>query len=68
MSPLLKHGDCWIHLKISAVNREDAWDLCQAARAYGGVEVRDCCFAFANEEERVTALEALTFRFGPEVL
>ena len=33
---------------------------------YGGVEVHDCCFAFPNEERRLTALEALRFRFGPE--
>ncbi len=56
----------WIRLRISPAAREDAWDLCGVAVHYGGVEVRDCCFAFPNEERWLTALEVLRFRFGPE--
>ena len=59
-------GSYWIHLKISPAAREDAWDLCRVAIYYGGVEVCDCRFAFASEEQWRTALEALRFRFGPE--
>ena len=33
---------------------------------YGGVEVSDCCFAFANAEWWLMALEAIRFQFGPE--
>ena len=61
-----KAGSYWIHLKISPAAREDAWDLCRVAIYYGGVEVCDCRFAFASEEQWRTALEALRFRFGPE--
>ena len=55
-----------IRLKISPAAREDAWEICRVAADYGGVEVQDCCFAFPDEERRLTALEALQFRFGPE--
>ena len=55
-----------IRLKISPAAREDAWEICRVAADYGGVEVQDCCFAFPDEERRLTALEALRFRFGPE--
>ena len=58
-------GKYCLRLRVSVVEREDAWDLCQAAIRYGGVEVRECCFAFANEERRATAADALRFRFGP---
>ena len=59
-------GRYCIRLKVSPAAREDAWELCRVATDYGGVEVHDCCFAFPNEEQRLTALEALRFRFGPE--
>ena len=55
-----------IRLKISPADREDAWDLCQLALHYGGVEVRACYFSFTSQERWLTALEALRFRFGPE--
>jgi hypothetical protein len=55
-----------IRLKIFPADREDAWDICQLALRYGGVEGRDCCFSFPNEECRLTALEALRFRFGAQ--
>jgi hypothetical protein len=55
-----------IRLKVSAADREDAWDLCRVALLYGGVEVHDCCFAFPSEERWLTASEVLRFRFGPE--
>jgi hypothetical protein len=55
-----------IRLKISPADREDAWDLCQLALDYGGVEVRACCFSFTNKERWLAALDALRFRFGPE--
>jgi hypothetical protein len=58
-------GRYCIRLKVSPAAREDAWELCRVAAHYGGVEVRDCCFAFAGEERWLTALEALQFRFGP---
>ena len=58
-------GNYCIRLKVSAVDREDAWDLCRAALHYGGVEVHDCCFAFTTKERWLTALKALRFRFGP---
>ena len=61
-------GKYWIRLRVAPKDREDAWDLCRAALHYGGVEVRDCCFAFASEEQWLTASEALRFRFGPEYL
>ena len=61
-----KAGSYWIHLTTSPAAREDAWDLCRVAIYYGGVEVCDCRFAFASEEQWRTALEALRFRFGPE--
>lgn len=56
----------WICLKISAADREDAWDLCRIALHYGGVEVSDCCFTFASKERWSAALEALRLGFGPE--
>jgi hypothetical protein len=62
----LNGGNYRVRLKISSAAREDAWELCQVALRYGGVEVHDCCFAFADEEQWLTALEALRFRFGPE--
>ena len=61
-----KAGSYCIRLKISPTAREDAWELCQVAAHYGGVEVGDCCFDFSNEERWLTALEVLRFRFGPE--
>ncbi len=61
-----KAGRYCIRLKISPAAREDAWELCRVAAHYGGVEVRDCCFAFSNEERWLTTLEMLRFRFGPE--
>ena len=61
-----EEGGYRIRLKVSPAAREDAWELCRVAADYGGVEVHDCCFAFPNEEQWLTALEALRFRFGPE--
>jgi hypothetical protein len=61
-----KLGSYRIRLKIRPADREDAWDLCQVALRYGGVEVDDGCFAFPDEEQWVSALEALRFRFGTE--
>jgi len=55
-----------IRLKIAPADWEDAWDMCRVALHYGGVEVSDCCFVFANEERWLVALETLRFRFGPE--
>lgn len=55
-----------VHLKISAADREDAWDLLRMAMRYGGVEIDDCCFAFATEEQWQAAMDALRFQFGPE--
>ncbi len=55
-----------IHLKIPPVDREDAWELCRVVLRYGGVEICDCCFAFASAERRLMALESLRFQFGPE--
>ena len=55
-----------IHLRISPADREDAWELCRVALHYGGVEVSDCCFAFANAERWRMASEALRLQFGPE--
>jgi hypothetical protein len=55
-----------IHLKISPLNREDAWELCRVLLHYGGVEVSDCCFAFANQERWLMAVESLRWQFGPE--
>ena len=59
-------GNYRIRLKISPADREDAWDLFRVALQCGGVEVQDCCFAFATEERWLTALESLRFRFGSE--
>jgi hypothetical protein len=56
----------FIDLKISPAHREDAWDLCRVALQYGGVEVSDGRFAFADEEQWLMALESLRFHFGPE--
>ena len=64
-SPRAKARRYRIRLKISAAAREDAWELCRVALDYGGVEVHDCCFAFANEERWRSAAEALRLRFGP---
>ena len=64
-SPSKPRSYC-IHLKISPAAREDAWELCRVALHYGGVEVSDCCFVFANAERWRMALEALRFGFGPE--
>ena len=66
LTPRAKVRSHCIHLKVSPAAREDAWDLCRVAIQYGGVEVHDCCFTFANEERWLAALEALRFRFGPE--
>ena len=60
------HGDYCIRLKIPASACEDAWEMCQTALYYGGVELRGCCFAFRSEERRMAALESLRLRFGPE--
>ena len=62
----LNPGGYCIRLKISPAAREDAWELLRVALHYGGVEVCDCCFAFANEEQYLNALETLRLRFGPE--
>jgi len=59
-------GKYCIRFKVSAAEREDAWDLCRLAHHYGGVEVCDCCFVFSNEEQRSAASEALRLCFGPE--
>ena len=59
------HNYC-IRLKIPAADCEDSWDLCRVAVFYGGTEVSNCYFAFANEEHWLTALEALRLQFGPE--
>ena len=59
-----KPGTYCIRLKISPTAREDAWELCRVVGHYGGVEICDCCFLFANEEQRSAASEALRFRFG----
>ena len=66
LTPRAKARRYCIRLKIAPAAREDAWDLCGVAVHYGGVEVRDCCFAFPNEERWLTALEVLRFRFGSE--
>ena len=58
--------DYCIHLKISPADREDAWELCRVLLHYGGVEVYDCCFAFANKERWLMAAESLRWQFGPE--
>lgn len=55
-----------IYLNISPADREDAWEMCRVALHYGGVEVSDCCFAFANQDRWMMALESLRFRFGPK--
>ena len=59
-------GRYYVRLRASPAAREDAWDICQVATYYGGVEAHDWCFAFPNEERWLTALEVLRFRFGPE--
>lgn len=64
--PCRRPGRYAIRLRVSPRAREDAWELCRIAVHYGGVEVQDCCFAFASEEQWLAALEALRFRFGPE--
>ena len=66
LTPRAKARRYRIRLKISPAAREDAWEICRVALNYGGVEVRDCCFAFSNEERWLSALEALRLRFGPE--
>lgn len=55
-----------IHLRIAPADREDAWEICRVVLHYGGVEVSDCCFAFANADRWHMALEALRLQFGPE--
>ena len=55
-----------IHLKVSPAEREDAWELYLVVLRYGGVEVSECCFAFANEQRWLTALESLRCQFGSE--
>jgi len=62
----LKPRKYWIHLKISPADREDAWELCRVMLHYGGVEVSDCCYALANQERWLMALESLRWQFGPE--
>jgi len=59
-------GRYCIRLKVSKAAREDAWDICRVAVDYGGIEVHDCCFAFPNEEQWLSVVEALRFCFGPE--
>ncbi len=61
-----KPRDYRIHLKISPADREDAWELCRVALHYGGVEVSEGCFDFANKERWLMALESLRWQFGPE--
>ena len=46
----------WIRLRIDPADREDAWDLFQAVSRYGGIEVRDGCFGFADKERWVARL------------
>ena len=65
-TPRVKARRYRIRLKISPAAREDAWEMCRVAVRCGGVEVRDCSFAFPSEERWLAALEALRFRFGPE--
>ena len=55
-----------IRLKVRPADREDAWELCRVVLHYGGVEVSDCCFAFASEERWLMAMESLRLGFGPE--
>jgi len=59
-------GRFCIQLKISPADREDAWELWRVLLRYGGVEVSDCCFAFATAERWLMASESLRFQFGPE--
>jgi len=59
-------GPYCIRLKISPADREDAWGLYRTALRYGGVEVSDCYFSFANAERWLMAAESLRFQFGPE--
>jgi hypothetical protein len=59
-------GRFCICLTVGPTAREDAWEMCRVAAHYGGMEVRDCCFAFQTEERWLAALEALRVRFGPE--
>jgi hypothetical protein len=58
----------WIRLRIDPADREDAWDLFQAVSRYGGIEVRDGCFGFAEKERWLTALEDVRCRFGGQYL
>ena len=57
-------GEYRIRLRVRTC--EDAWEMRETACYYGGVELFGCCFAFRNDEQRMTALESLRFRFGPE--
>ena len=66
LTPHAKTRRYHIRLRISPAAREDAWEICRVALNYGGVEVRNCCFGFTNEERWLSALEVLRFRFGPE--
>ena len=45
-------------------NVDDAWELCLAMNHRGGVEIGNGCYAFADEDQRVTAIEYLRERFG----
>ena len=65
-TPRLGAGRHCIRLKISPADREDAWELCRVMLQYGGVEVSDCCFTFANRERWLMAVESLHWQFGPE--
>jgi hypothetical protein len=66
LASCLRVGRYCIRLKVSKAAREDAWDICRVAVDYGGIEVHDCCFAFPNEEQWLSVVEALRFCFGPE--
>ena len=66
LAPRAKARSYCIRLKVPPAAREDAWEIFRVAVDYGGIEIHDCCFAFPNEEQWITALEVLRFRFGPE--
>ncbi len=55
-----------IRLKVSLEAREDVWDVCRLAMSCGGVKIREYCFAYADEDQWLAALESLQFRFGAE--
>ena len=68
LNPQPKTCTHYIRLKISPAAREDAWEMWQTAVRYGGVEVRDCCFAFQSEDRWLMTWETLRLHFGPEYI